>query len=157
MVIPPGGNWKGVFDKFYRRAEGRPCFAPGTGPSGPGPFLARLCRGDGTARFFRAAQTALNRSGRGCLTIPLAGPAARDALDTAAMNAPAIKVLGHRTTSPPIRKIAAGWGLEHAGGYDILEGRPTGKIALEKLAEGPALIILDLGLPDIQGHGTPAQ
>src|SRR6185437_12335376 len=28
----------------------------------------------------------------------------------------------------------------------------NGKIALEKLAEGPALIILDLGLPDIQGH-----
>ena len=36
-------------------------------------------------------------------------------------------------------------------GYDILEAS-NGKMALEKLAEGPALIILDLGLPDIQGH-----
>ena len=36
-------------------------------------------------------------------------------------------------------------------GYDILEAS-NGKIALEMLAEGPALIILDLGLPDIQGH-----
>ena len=36
-------------------------------------------------------------------------------------------------------------------GYDVLEAS-NGKIALEKLTEGPALIILDLGLPDIQGH-----
>ena len=36
-------------------------------------------------------------------------------------------------------------------GYEILEA-PSGKVALEKLAEGPALIILDLGLPDIDGH-----
>ncbi len=36
-------------------------------------------------------------------------------------------------------------------GYDILEAS-NGKIALEMLDEGPALIILDLGLPDIQGH-----
>jgi two-component system, OmpR family, KDP operon response regulator KdpE len=36
-------------------------------------------------------------------------------------------------------------------GYDILEA-PNGKIALELLEQRPALIILDLGLPDIQGH-----
>ena len=29
---------------------------------------------------------------------------------------------------------------------------PTARSRSEKLAEGPALIILDLGLPDIQGH-----
>jgi len=36
-------------------------------------------------------------------------------------------------------------------GYDVLEAS-NGKIALELLAQEPALIILDLGLPDIQGH-----
>jgi len=36
-------------------------------------------------------------------------------------------------------------------GYEILEA-PNGKAALELLSQGPALIILDLGLPDIQGH-----
>ncbi len=50
---------------------------------------------------------------------------------------------------PPIRKLLR-MGLTTQG-YEILEA-PTGRIALEKLAEDPALIILDLGLPDIQGH-----
>jgi two-component system, OmpR family, KDP operon response regulator KdpE len=36
-------------------------------------------------------------------------------------------------------------------GYDILEA-PNGKAALELLARNPDLIILDLGLPDMQGH-----
>ena len=50
---------------------------------------------------------------------------------------------------PPIRKLLR---MELATqGYEILEA-PSGKVALEKLAEGPALIILDLGLPDIDGH-----
>jgi two-component system KDP operon response regulator KdpE len=35
-------------------------------------------------------------------------------------------------------------------GYDVVEAQ-NGKIALELLAQSPALIILDLGLPDIQG------
>jgi two-component system KDP operon response regulator KdpE len=50
---------------------------------------------------------------------------------------------------PPIRKLLR-MGLSTQG-YDILEA-PNGKIALELLQQGPALIILDLGLPDIQGH-----
>jgi two-component system KDP operon response regulator KdpE len=50
---------------------------------------------------------------------------------------------------PPIRKLLR-MGLSTQG-YDILEA-PNGKIALELLQHGPALIILDLGLPDIQGH-----
>ena len=50
---------------------------------------------------------------------------------------------------PPIRKLLR-MGLSTQG-YDILEA-PNGKTALELLAQGPALIILDLGLPDIQGH-----
>jgi len=36
-------------------------------------------------------------------------------------------------------------------GYQILEA-PTGKASLELLTNNPDLIILDLGLPDIQGH-----
>jgi two-component system KDP operon response regulator KdpE len=50
---------------------------------------------------------------------------------------------------PPIRKLLRmGLGTQ---GYDILEAS-NGKTALELLSENPALIILDLGLPDIQGH-----
>src|SRR4029079_15983524 len=64
------------------------------------------------------------------------------------MNAAPIKVLVI-DDEPPIRKLLR-MGLSTQG-YDIIEAS-NGKIALEKLAEGPALIILDLGLPDIQGH-----
>ncbi len=64
------------------------------------------------------------------------------------MNAAPIKVLVI-DDEPPIRKLLR-MGLSTQG-YDILEAS-NGKMALEKLAEGPALIILDLGLPDIQGH-----
>ena len=64
------------------------------------------------------------------------------------MIAPAIKVLVI-DDEPPIRKLLR-MGLSTQG-YDILEAS-NGKLAMEKLAEGPALIILDLGLPDIQGH-----
>ena len=64
------------------------------------------------------------------------------------MSAPPIKVLVI-DDEPPIRKLLR-MGLATQG-YEILEA-PSGKVALELLAEGPALIILDLGLPDIQGH-----
>jgi two-component system KDP operon response regulator KdpE len=49
----------------------------------------------------------------------------------------------------PIRKLLR-MGLS-AQGYDIVEAE-NGKIGLELLAQNPALIILDLALPDIQGH-----
>ncbi|MCP3387330.1 response regulator transcription factor [Bradyrhizobium sp. CCGB12] len=64
------------------------------------------------------------------------------------MSAAPIKVLVI-DDEPPIRKLLR-MGLSTQG-YEILEA-PNGKTALEKLAEEPALIILDLGLPDIQGH-----
>jgi two-component system KDP operon response regulator KdpE len=64
------------------------------------------------------------------------------------MNATPIKVLVI-DDEPPIRKLLR-MGLSTQG-YDILEAS-NGKLALERLADGPALIILDLGLPDIQGH-----
>src|ERR1700709_2555134 len=64
------------------------------------------------------------------------------------MNATPIKVLVI-DDDPPIRKLLR-MGLSTQG-YDILEAS-NGKIALELLAQNPALVILDLGLPDIQGH-----
>ena len=53
---------------------------------------------------------------------------------------------------PPIRKLLR-MGLTTQG-YQILEA-PNGKTALELAAEKPDLIILDLGLPDVEGlhHG----
>ena len=50
---------------------------------------------------------------------------------------------------PPIRKLLR-MGLTTQG-YQILEAT-NGKTALELLGNEPDLIILDLGLPDIQGH-----
>jgi two-component system, OmpR family, KDP operon response regulator KdpE len=64
------------------------------------------------------------------------------------VNAAPIKVLVI-DDEPPIRKLLR-MGLSTQG-YEILEA-PGGKMALELLAQNPALIILDLGLPDIQGH-----
>ncbi|HEX7791747.1 MAG TPA: response regulator transcription factor, partial [Afipia sp.] len=50
---------------------------------------------------------------------------------------------------PPIRKLLRmGLGTQ---GYDVLDA-PNGKTALSLLDDKPDLVILDLGLPDIQGH-----
>jgi len=64
------------------------------------------------------------------------------------MNVMPIKVLVI-DDEPPIRKLLR-MGLSTQG-YEILEAS-NAKIALELLVREPALIILDLGLPDIQGH-----
>lgn len=64
------------------------------------------------------------------------------------MTAAPIKVLVI-DDEPPIRKLLR-MGLTTQG-YQILEA-PNGKTALELLNQGPDLVILDLGLPDIQGH-----
>jgi two-component system KDP operon response regulator KdpE len=64
------------------------------------------------------------------------------------MTAPPLKVLVI-DDEPPIRKLLR-MGLT-AQGYQILEA-PNGRTALELLSEEPGLVILDLGLPDIQGH-----
>lgn len=49
---------------------------------------------------------------------------------------------------PPIRKLLR-LGLK-AQGYETLDA-PDGKTALKLLTENPAIVILDLGLPDMQG------
>jgi two-component system KDP operon response regulator KdpE len=64
------------------------------------------------------------------------------------MSAPSFKVLVI-DDEPPIRKLLR-MGLT-AQGYQIVEA-PNGKTALELLKQKPDLVILDLGLPDIQGH-----
>ena len=50
---------------------------------------------------------------------------------------------------PQIRKLLR-MGLSTQG-YEILDA-PNGKTALELMNDNPDLVILDLGLPDIQGH-----
>jgi two-component system KDP operon response regulator KdpE len=49
---------------------------------------------------------------------------------------------------PPIRKLLR-MGLSTQG-YEVMDA-PNGKAALDLLVQNPGLIILDLGLPDIQG------
>jgi two-component system, OmpR family, KDP operon response regulator KdpE len=63
------------------------------------------------------------------------------------MNAAALKILVI-DDEPPIRKLLR-MGLSTQG-YQILEA-PTGNAALKLLPEQPDLVILDLGLPDMQG------
>jgi two-component system KDP operon response regulator KdpE len=63
------------------------------------------------------------------------------------MSAPPLKVLVV-DDEPPIRKLLR-MGLSTQG-YEILDA-PSGKVALELVAQKPDLIILDLGLPDIDG------
>jgi len=62
------------------------------------------------------------------------------------MTAAALKILVI-DDEPPIRKLLR-MGLATQG-YQILEA-PNGSTALELLSQGPDLIILDLGLPDIR-------
>ena len=64
------------------------------------------------------------------------------------MSAAPIKILVV-DDEPPIRKLLR-MGLSTQG-YEILDA-PNGKTALELLGKSPDLVILDLGLPDIQGH-----
>jgi two-component system, OmpR family, KDP operon response regulator KdpE len=63
------------------------------------------------------------------------------------MSAPPLRVLVV-DDEPPIRKLLR-MGLSTQG-YEILDA-PNGKTALELMARKPDLVILDLGLPDIQG------
>jgi two-component system, OmpR family, KDP operon response regulator KdpE len=63
------------------------------------------------------------------------------------MTAPSHKILVI-DDEPPIRKLLR-MGLASQG-YDVLDA-PSGKAALELLTDRPDLVILDLGLPDVDG------
>ena len=138
--IPPA-ELESVFDKFYRAQKGDHV-RPGTGLG--------LAISRGFVEAMHGTISAANRGDRSgaVLTIRLPVPAADQRTGYRRMNATPIKVLVI-DDEPPIRKLLR-MGLSTQG-YEILEAS-NGKIALEKLAEDPALIILDLGLPDIQGH-----
>ena len=63
------------------------------------------------------------------------------------MSAPPLKVLVV-DDEPPIRKLLRmGLGTQ---GYQIIDA-PNAKAALDLMADEPDLVILDLGLPDMQG------
>ena len=142
--IPPA-ELESIFDKFYRVQKGDHV-RPGTGLG--------LAISRGFVEAMRGTISAANRTDRSgaVLTIRLPIPAENKAFSSKAghrrMNAMPIKVLVI-DDEPPIRKLLR-MGLSTQG-YEILEAS-NGKIALELLAQDPALIILDLGLPDIQGH-----
>ena len=138
--IPPA-ELESVFDKFYRVQTGDHMRA------GTGLGLA-ICRGFVEAMGGRIA--AANRADRSGAVFKIGcrfRPPPRE-IGYRRMNATPIKVLVV-DDEPPIRKLLR-MGLTTQG-YEILEA-PNGKPALELLAQNPALIILDLGLPDIQGH-----
>ncbi len=138
--IPPA-ELESVFDKFYRAQKGDHV-RPGTG-LGPGD-LARLRRGDAWHHLGRQPRRPQRRGA----DHPVADPGRDQCAGYRRMSAAPIKVLVI-DDEPPIRKLLR-MGLSTQG-YEILEAS-NGKIALELLAQNPALIILDLGLPDIQGH-----
>ena len=130
-----------IFDKFYRAQKGDHVRA-GTGLG--------LAISRGFVEAMHGTISAANRTDRSgaVLTIRLPIPAASRRTGYRRMSAAPIKVLVI-DDEPPIRKLLR-MGLSTQG-YEILEAS-NGKIALELLAQNPGLIILDLGLPDIQGH-----
>src|SRR4029077_9221375 len=105
----------------------------------------RLCRSDGWHDFRRQPQRPQRRGANH----PVTDCALRlKRTGYRRMSANSIKVLVI-ADEPPIRKLLR-MGLSTQG-YEILEA-PNGKTGLELLGQSPALIILDLGLPEIQGH-----
>ncbi len=146
QIIDEGGGippmeLESVFDKFYRAQKGDHV-RPGTG------LGLAISRGfvEGDARHDHGHQS--HRSQRRGADHPAADPGRDRRAGYRGMSAAPVKVLVV-DDEPPIRKLLR-MGLSTQG-YEILEAS-NGKIALELLAENPALIILDLGLPDIQGH-----
>ena len=123
------------------RAEGRSCPARHRARACD---LARLRRGDARPHHGREPHRPQRRRDHH----PPSDPGRLARIGYRRMNATPIKVLVI-DDEPPIRKLLR-MGLSTQG-YEILEA-PNGKTALELLAQNPALIILDLGLPDIQGH-----
>ena len=137
--IPPS-ELEHIFDKFYRVQKGDQVRA-GTGLG--------LAISRGFVEAMGGTIVAANRTDRSgaVFTITLPIPPEAKPLDTSHMSAAPLKVLVI-DDEPPIRKLLR-MGLSTQG-YEILEA-PNGKTALELLARGPDIVILDLGLPDIQG------
>src|SRR5262249_41735925 len=109
-------------------------------------YLARLCRSD--ERNHPRRQPI--RLPRRRLYHQIADRQRAATVGSSSMSAAPLRVLVI-DDEPPIRKLLR-VGLS-AHGYQIMEAS-SGKMALELLSEQPPpdLIILDLGLPDMQGH-----
>ena len=137
----PAGDLEHIFDKFYR-AQKTDQVRAGTGLG--------LAISRGFVEAMHGTIVAANRSDRtgAMFTINLPIPRERATPGHRRMTAAPLRVLVV-DDEPPIRKLLR-MGLT-AQGYQILEA-PNGKTALELLSQTPDLIILDLGLPDMQGH-----
>ena len=138
--IPPA-DLESIFDKFYRAHKGDHV-RPGTGLG--------LAISRGFVEAMHGTISAANRTDRSgaVLTIRLPIPADSRPRWIPPHERHPDQGPGHRRRAADPQIVADG--AEHAGLRD--PGSPNGKIALELLAQDPALIILDLGLPDIQGH-----
>ena len=138
--IPPE-DLEHIFDKFYRARKADHVRA-GTGL---GLAIAR-----GFVEAMKGTIVAANRADRtgAIFTITLPVPAEIAKVGYCRMTAAPLKILVI-DDEPPIRKLLR-MGLTTQG-YQTLEA-PNGKTALELLNQKPDLVILDLGLPDIQGH-----
>jgi K+-transporting ATPase KdpC subunit len=137
--IPPD-DLERIFDKFHRVQKGDQVRAgTGLGPSISRGFVEAM---GGTI----AAANRMDRTGA-VFTIHLAGHAIRLSRTSNRMSAGALKILVV-DDEPPIRKLLR-MGLTSQG-YEVLDAA-NGKMALELLAKEPDLVILDLGLSDVDG------
>ena len=134
------GGCRADLREILPRAKGR----PRPRRHGPRPrHLARLHRSDG--RHDRGAQPL--RSPRRDLHHPPSGPRPRSNIGYSRVNALAVRIL-IVDDEPPIRRLLhTGLGTQ---GYDVIDAA-TGAAALDAMADKPDLVILDLGLPDMQG------
>ena len=137
----PAGDLDHIFDKFYR-AQKTDQVRAGTGLG--------LAISRGFVEAMHGTIVAANRTDRSgaAFTISLPIPRERQTPGCRRMSAAPLRVLVV-DDEPPIRKLLR-MGLT-AHGYQTLEA-PNGKAALDLLSQAPDLIILDLGLPDTQGH-----
>ena len=129
-----------IFDKFHR-AEKQDQVRAGTGLG--------LAISRGFIEAMGGTITAANRPDRpgAVFTITLPVPKPSRAAGHRRMSATPLKVLVV-DDEPPIRKLLR-MGLETQG-YQTMDAS-NAKAALELMADKPDLVILDLGLPDMQG------
>ena len=136
----PAGDLEHIFDKFYRARKTDQVRA------GTGLGLA-ISRGFIEAMHGTISAGEQIRSQRGDLHHSAADPGSSQVIGHCRMSAAPVRVL-IVDDEPPIRKLLR-MGLT-AQGYQVLEA-PDGETALDLIAEKPDLVILDLGLPDMQG------
>ena len=138
----PQDDLERIFDKFYRAQKGDHVRAgTGLGLAISRGFVEAHARHDRRGKPHRPHRRGLHYHACRCL-----GQCAQAGYGR--MTAAPLKVLVI-DDEPPIRKLLR-MGLT-AQGYQIPK-QANGKTALELMSEAPDLIILDLGLPDIQGH-----